>query len=92
MVGGHPRAKITEKLFLFEFPATSNALLRFLETLGDSYSISLFHFRITGLEFCSVLCGFDVTGKEDGVMDFVRAIGYPATEVTSNSTYQQFLR
>ncbi|MGN0909485.1 MAG: threonine ammonia-lyase, biosynthetic [Succinivibrio sp.] len=92
MVGGHPRTKITEKLFLFEFPATSNALLRFLETLGDSYSISLFHFRITGLEFCSVLCGFDVTGKEDGVMDFVRAIGYPATEVTSNSTYQQFLR
>jgi threonine dehydratase len=92
MVGGHPRTKITEKLFLFEFPATSNALLRFLETLGDSYSITLFHFRITGLEFCSVLCGFDVSGKEDGVMDFVRAIGYPATEVTSNSTYQQFLR
>lgn len=92
MVGGHPREKITEKLFLFEFPATSNALLRFLETLGDSYSITLFHFRITGLEFCSVLCGFDVTGKEDGVMDFVRTIGYPATEVTANSTYQQFLR
>ncbi|MDY6322604.1 MAG: threonine ammonia-lyase, biosynthetic [Succinivibrio sp.] len=92
MVGGHPRQKISEKLFLFEFPATSNALVRFLETLGDSYSISLFHFRITGLEFCSVLCGFDVTGKEDGVMDFIRKVGYPATEVTSNSTYQQFLR
>ena len=92
LIGGHLHSKITEKLFLFEFPATSNALLRFLETLGDSYSITLFHFRITGLEFCSVLCGFDVTGKEEGVMDFIRKVGYPVTEVTSNSTYQQFLR
>lgn len=92
LVGGHLSADIKEKLFLFEFPATSNALLRFLETLGDSYSISLFHFRITGLEFCSVLCGFDVTDQEAGVMDFIKKIGYPVTEVTSNSTYQQFLR
>ena len=92
LVGGHLNPKISEKLFLFEFPATSNALLRFLETLGDSYSISLFHFRITGLEFCSVLCGFDVTDKEEGVMEFIKKIGYPVTEVTSNSTYQQFLR
>ncbi len=92
MVGGHPNKKIEERLFLFEFPATSQALVRFLETLGDSYSISLFHFRITGLEFCSVLCGFDVTDKQDGVLDFIKKIGYPAEEVTSNSTYQQFLK
>lgn len=57
MVGGHPSTKLNEKLYLFEFPATSNALLRFLETLGNAYNITLFHFRITGLEFCSVLCG-----------------------------------
>lgn len=92
MVGGHPIKQIKEKLFHFEFPSTSQALTRFLETLGDSYSISLFHFRITGLEFCSVLCGFDVTDKEDGVMEFINKIGYPYEEVTANSTYQQFLR
>ena len=92
MVGGHPNKKITERLFLFEFPATSQALGRFLETLGDAYIISLFHFRITGLEFCSVLCGFDVTDREDGLMDFIKKIGYPAEEVTANNTYQQFLR
>lgn len=91
MVGGHPRLQIKERLFLFEFPATANALVRFLETLGDSYSISLFHFRITGLEFCSVLCGFDVTANGDGLMDFIHRIGYPAEEVTSNCAYQQFL-
>lgn len=92
MVGGHPNKNFAERLFLFEFPATSQALTRFLQTLGDAYSISLFHFRITGLEFCSVLCGFDVTGKEDGIMEFIEKVGYPVEEVTSNSMYQEFLR
>ena len=92
MVGGHPYQKLNEKLFLFEFPATSNALNRFLETLGDSYSITLFHFRITGLEFCSVLCGFNLGDKEEGIMDFIKKINYPYEEVTSNTAYQQLLR
>ena len=92
MVGGHPSSHFNERLFLFEFPATSNALLKFLETLGNSYNITLFHFRITGLEFCSVLCGLDVTDKEEGVNDFIKAIGYPAEEVTSNTAYQQLVR
>ena len=92
MVGGNSSHKLNEKLFLFEFPATSNALVRFLETLGDSYSITLFHFRITGLEFCSVLCGFNIATCEDGIMDFIKKVGYPYEEVTSNPSYQQFLR
>ena len=92
MVGGHSSHKLNEKLFLFEFPATSNALVRFLETLGHSYSITLFHFRITGLEFCSVLCGFNIATCEDGIMDFIKKVGYPYEEVTSNPSYQQFLR
>ena len=92
MVGGHPSSKLNERLFLFEFPATSNALLRFLETLGNSYNITLFHFRITGLEFCSVLCGLDVTDKEEGVNEFIKAINYPVEEVTSNTAYQQLVR
>ena len=53
---------------------------------------TLLHFRITGLEFCSVLCGLDVTGKEDKVNDFVKAIGYPVEEVTSNTAYQQLVK
>lgn len=92
MVGGHPSTKLNEKLYLFEFPATSNALLRFLETLGNSYNITLFHFRITGLEFCSVLCGFDVTGKEEGINEVIKSFGYPVEEVTSNTAYQQLIK
>lgn len=92
MIGGHPHKSLSERLFLFEFPATGHALIKFLETLGDSYSISLFHFRITGLEFCSVLCGFDAGLNEAGLRQFIDKIGYPAEEVTANTAYQQFLR
>ncbi|MCR5084827.1 MAG: threonine ammonia-lyase, biosynthetic [Succinivibrionaceae bacterium] len=92
MVGGHPQQRVNERLYLFEFPETRNALTRFLETLGDMFSITLFHFRIAGLEYCSVLCGFDVSENEEGLELFLRKIGYTFTEVTSNTAYQQFLR
>lgn len=93
MIGGHPHNKIEEKLFLFEFPATKDALVHFLETLADMYSITLFNFRITGLEFCSVLCGFDVSDEKGaGLMEFIQKLNYPAVEVTTNTAYQQFLK
>ena len=93
MVGGHPQKKLQEKLFLFEFPNSKDALIRFLETLGDMYSISLFHFRIADLEFCSVLCGFDVGDEaaSAGLDDFIKRLNYPVHEVTANNAYQQFL-
>lgn len=93
MIGGHPPAKLQEKLFLFEFPNSKDALIRFLETLGDMYSITLFHFRIADLEFCSVLCGFDLSDEQDssGLDDFIKRLNYPAVEVTCNNAYQQFL-
>lgn len=93
MIGGHLPDMLKEKLFLFEFPNSKDALIRFLETLGDMYSITLFHFRIADLEFCSVLCGFDVGDEaaSAGLDDFIKRLNYPVTEVTHNSAYQQFL-
>lgn len=94
MIGGHLRAEDKERLFLFEFPEAKGALNTFLTKLGDRYSISLFHFRISGLEYCSVLCGFDVSKDTDGtgLDQFISDIKYPAIEVTDNPAYQQFLR
>lgn len=94
MIGGHLNAEEKERLFLFEFPETKGALNDFLTKLGDRYSISLFHFRISGLEYCSVLCGFDVSKDTDGsrLDQFIADIKYPAIEVTDNPAYQQFLR
>lgn len=93
MIGGHLDKTAKERLFLFEFPESKGALNTFLTKLGNQYSISLFHFRISGLEFCSVLCGFDVTNDTDGagLDQFISDIKYSAVEVTDNPAYQQFL-
>lgn len=93
MVGGHPSLQFEEKLYLFEFPSVKGALAHFLETLAGVYSITLFNFRITDLEFCSVLCGFDVSHEEaPGLGAFLDKLNYPALDVSSNAAYQQFLR
>lgn len=93
MVGGHPNQHFDERLYLFEFPSTKDALERFLETLADMYSITLFNFRITDLEFCSVLCGFDVSDRKGkGLSEFIEKLNYPAIDVSSNAAYQHFLR
>ena len=93
MVGGHPTLELDEKLFLFEFPNSKEALIRFLNALGNMFSITLFHFRISGLEFCSVLCGFNVSQDQSkNLDDFIKKVNYPAVEVTGNTAYQQFLR
>ncbi len=46
MVGGrtmpHP---LQERLYSFEFPESPGALLRFLNTLGTHWNISLFHYQ-----------------------------------------------
>ena len=91
MIGGHLKAGEKERLFLFEFPETKGALNDFLTKLAGSLSISLFHFRISGLEYCSVLCGFNVTHGNDDLEQFISTINYPYIEVTDNAAYQQFL-
>ncbi len=91
MIGGHLGEGEKERLFLFEFPETKGALNDFLTKLAGTFSISLFHFRISGLEYCSVLCGFDVTKGDEGLDQFLNDIKYPYVELTDNIAYNQFL-
>ena len=91
MIGGHLGDNEKERLFLFEFPESKGALNDFLTKLAGSFSISLFHFRISGLEYCSVLCGFDVTNGDEGLDEFLNNIKYPYVELTDNVAYTQFL-
>lgn len=93
MIGGHLSKEEEERLILFEFPETRGALNEFLVKLGGIFSISLFHFRISGLEYCSVLCGFDVTQGDPAQLEhFLKECGYPYQDVTDNAAYQQFMR
>ena len=51
MVGGRPSHPLQERLYSFEFPESPGALLRFLNTLGTYWNISLFHYRSHGTDY-----------------------------------------
>lgn len=92
MVGGKPPTVIQERVFAFEFPEYPGALMHFLETLGDRWDITLFHYRNHGAAAGLVLVGFDLPVSLSG--DFAAhldALGYVYQEHTENVAYQFFL-
>jgi len=97
MVGGNGSARsaqqITqERLFSFEFPEYPGALEKFLDTLGEHWNITLFHYRNHGAAFGQVLAGFEVSDEQQ--LDFFRhlkELGYQYQEETQNPSYQAFL-
>jgi len=92
LVGGHaPQAK-NEKVFRFEFPETPGALMRFLDTMGHDWNISLFHYRNHGADFGRVLVGMQVPPEDAADFDvFLNNLGYPHWDETENPAYKLFL-
>ena len=92
LVGGHaPQAK-HEKVFRFEFPETPGALMKFLDTMGHDWNISLFHYRNHGADFGRVLVGMQVPpGDEAEFEQFLNHLGYPYWDETDNPAYKLFL-
>ena len=74
------------------FPEAPGALMLFLQTLGEEWNISLFHYRNHGSDFGRVLCGLQVPvesrAKFSEVLD---QLGYIYFEETENPAYQLFL-
>ena len=60
MVGGPAPDVRDERICRFEFPERPGALMKFLDTLGGRWNISLFHYRNHGADFGRVLVGFEV--------------------------------
>ncbi|MDO6694346.1 threonine ammonia-lyase, biosynthetic [Aliiglaciecola sp. 3_MG-2023] len=92
MVGGRPPTLLNERIFSFEFPEYPGALMKFLNTLGESWNITLFHYRNHGAAEGLVLAGFDL--PDQGRVDFdqhLDKLGYQYDEQTSNPAYQFFL-
>ena len=94
MVGGKPNAKINEKLFRFEFPEKPGALLNFLNTMKQDWSISLFHYRNHGSAFGRVLVGINIGDYNDikELDEFLNKLGYNYTDETDNQGYSSFLK
>jgi threonine dehydratase len=92
MVGGHAHGLEHERLFRFEFPERPGALLRFLEAIGVSWNISLFHYRNHGSDYGRVLAGVQVPPSDD--REFARHLAelqYVYAEETQNPAYRMFL-
>lgn len=92
MVGGHCAGVENEILFRFEFPERPGALLKFLETIGQDWNISLFHYRNHGAAYGRVLVGIQVPTEQRSRFDeFLEKLGYRYWEETSNPAYKLFL-
>ncbi|MEH6444635.1 MAG: threonine ammonia-lyase, biosynthetic [Oceanospirillaceae bacterium] len=93
MIGGHSQApEKNELVFRFEFPEKPGALLKFLDTLGGRWNISMFHYRNHGSDFGRVLVAMQAE-KEDkpNIINFLDEIGYRYWEETDNKAFKLFL-
>ncbi|GGA64664.1 L-threonine dehydratase [Neiella marina] len=93
MVGGHPHRNVPEKLLGFEFPEHPGALLKFLNTLGEQWNITLFHYRNHGAAYGRVFAGFEVPDADEASFhQFLEQVGYEWHDETNNPAYQAFLK
>ena len=92
MVGGRPPAILNETVFAFEFPEYPGALLKFLNTLGERWNITLFHYRNHGAAKGLVLAGFDIPPQSRAAFDeHLQDLNYTFSDVTDDPAYQFFL-
>ena len=91
MVGGRPSKPLRERLFSFEFPEAPGALLKFLQTLGAHWNISLFHYRSHGTDFGRVLAAFEANDQEPDFETHLTALGYEWHDEANNPAFRFFL-
>jgi len=92
MVGGHaPQAK-NETLYRFEFPERPGALVKFLDSMGQNWNISLFHYRNHGADYGRVLVGIQVPPQDKAAFkESLKRLGYPYVDESKNPAYKLFL-
>lgn len=91
MVGGRPSKPLNERLLSFVFPESPGALLKFLQTLGTYWNITLFHYRSHGTDYGRVLAAFELSGSEALFANHLAALGYQYHDETNNASFQFFL-
>ncbi|WP_018168114.1 threonine ammonia-lyase, biosynthetic [Thioalkalivibrio sp. ALMg9] len=93
MVGGHGGEVRNERIYRFEFPERPGALLNFLTHMGQTWNISLFHYRNHGAAYGRVLVGMQIPAEDRArFREFLKEVGYPWHEETGNPAYSLFLR
>lgn len=64
--------------------------MNFLNTLGEKWNITLFHYRNHGAATGDVLAGFEIADPSE-IEGHLDALGYPYQLVTGNKSYKTFL-
>ncbi|WP_392561689.1 threonine ammonia-lyase, biosynthetic [Orbus sturtevantii] len=91
MIGGKPCKAIKEQVYSFEFPESQGALLKFLQTLGANWNISLFHYRSHGTDYGRVLAGFEISPDNQAFESHMRELNYDYHNETENPSLKFFL-
>ena len=92
MVGGQASQLHEEIILRCEFPERPGALLRFLESVGAAWNITLFHYRNHGADYGRVLVGLQVPQAEHATLVArMRGLGFPFEDETANPVYRMFL-
>ncbi|TCJ95897.1 L-threonine ammonia-lyase [Volucribacter psittacicida] len=92
MIGGRRASRLTERLYSFEFPEQKGALIKFLETLGTHWNISLFHYRAHGADYGNILAGFHIDDASlNAFNQHLEDLGYTYQDVTNSPAYRYFL-
>jgi threonine dehydratase len=92
MVGGRAGALTDEILLRFEFPERPGALMKFLLGVGDTWNITLFHYRNHGADYGRVLAGLQVPpGERTLLRERLDSLGYFYEDETDNPAYRLFL-
>jgi threonine dehydratase len=92
MVGGRAPEAADERLYSFEFPERPGALLQFLESLDESWNISLFHYRNHGSAHGRVLAGIQVPPADlQRFRASLERLGYRHVDESANPAYHAFL-
>ena len=92
MIGGSPQSLRDERLYRSEFPERAGALLFFLNTMGDRFNISLFHYRNHGAAYGRVLLGVQVPSNETSEFQKILVeLRMEYREESSSTAYRLFL-
>lgn len=92
MVGGRCPGACHERFFHFDFPERPGALVAFLDAMGSSWNISMFHYRNHGSDRGRVLAGIQVPPATEPAFDaFLKSLDCDFVEETHNPALQLFL-
>ncbi len=93
MIGGHCPSITNEKVYSFDFPERKGALLKFLYLLGTYWDISLFHYRMHGIDYGEILVAFVLNDNEQQLFNkHLEILDYPYKDVTDSPAYKYFLK